>query len=244
MSRRETACPACHMDESLKPVAATPSSVAFAICTSCEIRVELASVPASPKPQPATSATATISQQDFLALVARVDSHDQVLTELAALRKELASTSQTLPRQPQVPRQPPTVAPATKTPTTAPITATWAQRAASGTKKKPNARQIAASARAFIPATGPQGFDFVYLPKTRKYQRSEIRSRLCDVGIDTSRVLDIIYPARDVIGLLVHVQYQALLKETLLQKKIKTTDSFDPLDPKHIADPQARLPRH
>ncbi|KAG2178938.1 hypothetical protein INT43_001785, partial [Umbelopsis isabellina] len=263
MSRPETACPACHMDESLKPVPATPSTVAFAICTSCEIRVELVSVPASPKPQPATSATATISQQDFLALVARVDGHDQVLAELAALRKELASvnkqnatlraelaalkatpaqqqqqTRQTLPRQQQVPRQPPTVAPATQTPITAPITATWAQRAASGTKKKPNARQIAASARAFIPATGPQGFDFVYLPKTRKYQRSEIRSRLRDVGIDTSRVLDIIYPARDVIGLLVHVQYRALLKETLLQKKIETIDSFDPLDPKHIADPR------
>ncbi|KAG2178933.1 hypothetical protein INT43_001780 [Umbelopsis isabellina] len=81
-------------------------------------------------------------------------------------------------------------------------------------------------------------YEIAYIPKNRKLTRSEIRSRLRDVGIDTTRVLDIIYPARDVIGLLVHVQYRALLKETLLQKKIETIDSFDPLDPKHIADPR------
>lgn len=65
-----------------------------------------------------------------------------------------------------------------------------------------------------------------------------IRSRLRSAGVETSRLLDIIYPAREVIGLLVHRQYKPILKELLVKYGINTIDSFDPLDPKHVADPK------
>jgi hypothetical protein len=55
------------------------------------------------------------------------------------------------------------------------------------------------------------------------------------VGVDTARILDIIYPARDVLGLLVHVQYLPLITETLKKQKITPLTNFDPVDSKHIA---------
>jgi hypothetical protein len=257
ISHPKTACPACHLN-TLAPVAATPSSIAFAVCTSCKRRIELHTVPESPEPQPTPTAPTTGQtepatwHQAFRELQARMDGFDQLLAENAALRKENAAIKAQLaalqatptnqqqqqqprqqqhPRQQQPPRQQPTVAPATTTPTT------WAQRAASG-PKVPNARKVAAAARAFQPNTGPQGYEFVYIPRTRRLNRSEVRSRLRSVGVDTARVLDIIYPARDVLGLLVHAQYLPLIRETLLKQKIHQLASFDPLDTTHIADPK------
>ncbi|KAM3579452.1 hypothetical protein VKS41_008308 [Umbelopsis sp. WA50703] len=194
-----------------------------------------------------------------MALAARVDAHDQALTEIAALQRENAKMrqenaamkahntalqaqlaalkatpadkQQQQPRQQQPSRQQPTVAQATKTPIT------WAQRAASSSKV-PSTRKVAAAARAFQPSTGPQGYEFIYIPRTRRLNRSEVRSSLRSVGVDTARVLDILYPARDVLGLLVHAQYLPLIRETLLKQKIQPLESFDPLDAKHIADPK------
>jgi hypothetical protein len=255
ISQPETACPACHLN-TLTPIAATPSSTAFAVCTSCNRRIELNEPPESPEPQPApTAPTApTASPSEFAAiyqivrdLQARMDGYDQLKAENITLQKKVAALEAQLaavqaspaanqqkqqqqPRQ-QPPRQQPTVAQATKTPIT------WAQRAASSSKV-PSARKVAAAARAFQPSTGPQGYEFIYIPRTRRLNRSEVRSRLRSVGVDTARVLDILYPARDVLGLLVHAQYLPLIRETLLKQKIQPLESFDPLDAKHIADPK------
>jgi hypothetical protein len=67
--------------------------------------------------------------------------------------------------------------------------------------------------------------------------RSEVRFRLRKLGVETSRVLEIAFPTRQVIGLLVHVQYQAEFVTALQNLKIETLTDFDPLDPSNISDP-------
>jgi hypothetical protein len=246
ISHPRTACPACHLTDCLIPVSATPTSSAFAACKGCNRRIALEETAESPESQSKATAPA-FSQADFATLQQaikdlqdRMNGYDQILAENNALKKENAAMKAQLAalqaapatKQQQPTRQQPVVAQTiTKPPTT------WAQRATNG-PKIPNARRIAAAARAFQPNTGPKGYEFVYIPRTRRLNRAEVRSRLRNVGIDTARILDIIYPARDVLGLLVHVQYLPLIKESLLKQKIQPLPSFDPLDPKHIADPK------
>jgi len=246
ISHPQTACPACHLTDCLIPVSATASSSAFAACKGCNRRIALEDTVESPMPNPRATAPA-FSQADFATLQQaikdlqdRMNGYDQILAENNALKKENAAMKAQLAalqaapaiKQQQPTRQQPMVAQTiTKPPTT------WAQRAANG-PKIPNARRIAAAARAFQPNTGPKGYEFVYIPRTRRLNRSEVRSRLRNVGVDTARILDIIYPARDVLGLLVHVQYLPLINETLKKQKITPLTNFDPLDSKHIADPK------
>jgi hypothetical protein len=182
--------------------------------------------------------------QELVAVIANLTMENaKVNQENAKLKAELAALKSTPAQQEQQqhrqqPRQQPNAAPTTqpvaqttKTPTT------WAQRAATGPNIQ-NARKTAAAIRGFQPNTGPQGYDFVYICRSRKMVRSEVRSRLRRLGVDTARILDITFPARDVLGLLVHVQYKPLLKDTLVKQKIQPLEKFDPLDPKHIADPK------
>ncbi|KAG2192063.1 hypothetical protein INT47_006506 [Mucor saturninus] len=94
-----------------------------------------------------------------------------------------------------------------------------------------------AAARPFqsLEDKGPQGFQYVYIGRSRKIIRSEVRSRLGRSGIDTGRILDVTFPASGVLGLLMH-----------LWPKVDATlfPNFDPLDPKHLADPQYMAMSH
>jgi hypothetical protein len=96
ISQPETACPACHLN-TLTPIAATPSSTAFAVCTSCNRRIELNEPPESPEPQPAPTAP-TASPSEFAAiyqivrdLQARMDGYDQLKAENITLQKKVAA---------------------------------------------------------------------------------------------------------------------------------------------------------
>ncbi|KAI8046998.1 uncharacterized protein B0P05DRAFT_482171 [Gilbertella persicaria] len=97
-----------------------------------------------------------------------------------------------------------------------------------------------AAARAFVSpaAKGPQGFTYVYLGRSRKINRSEVRSRLRRSGVDTGRILDISFPASGVLGLLMHVQYVEQFTATMQKVGAELIGGFDPLDPKHLADPK------
>jgi hypothetical protein len=66
---------------------------------------------------------------------------------------------------------------------------------------------------------------------------SEVRSRLRKLGIETNRLLDISFPARNIIGLLVHMQFREELCATLKQASISVVTDFDPLHPDCVADP-------
>jgi hypothetical protein len=68
--------------------------------------------------------------------------------------------------------------------------------------------------------------------------RSDIRRRLRQIGLDTSRLLDITFPSRNTLGLLIHVQYKTEMCVLLKESQIIPLTSFNPLDPKHIADPK------
>ncbi|KAI8367574.1 uncharacterized protein BYT42DRAFT_483529, partial [Radiomyces spectabilis] len=101
-----------------------------------------------------------------------------------------------------------------------------------------NPRRQAANARNFQPVLGPQGFEYLYLTRARRMDRPEIRRSLRRLGLDSARILDVSFPARAVVGLLMHVQYIPVAKEILAKHKVVPIASFDPQDPAHLGDPK------
>lgn len=116
----------------------------------------------------------------------------------------------------------------------------WAAKANAAPARAPSHKKRVSAARTFkSPATnGPQGFQYVYIGRSRKIIRSEVRSRLRRSGIDTGRILDISFPASGVLGLLMHVQYVETFTATLKKVGADVFEDFDPLDAKHLADPK------
>lgn len=109
-------------------------------------------------------------------------------------------------------------------------------------KKKPvkkplTKEQIATVARPFASNDGPTGFKYVYIGRSRRITRADTRSRFKQIGIDNSRVLDINFPAHGVIGVLVHLQYASTFEKVMSKVGAQLIKNFDPLDPKHLADP-------
>ncbi|KAI7853571.1 hypothetical protein BDC45DRAFT_586246 [Circinella umbellata] len=47
-------------------------------------------------------------------------------------------------------------------------------------------------------------FEYIHIPCLKRKTRQEIRQLFCNLKINTSRVLDISYPGRNIIGILVH----------------------------------------
>ncbi|CEP12101.1 hypothetical protein [Parasitella parasitica] len=102
------------------------------------------------------------------------------------------------------------------------------------------AKRRLAAGRLFKSAAlkGPQGYQYVYIGRSGKILRSEIRSAFRKVGVDTGRVLDICFPASGVIGVLLHTQYVETFTACMQKCEAEIIENFEPLDPKHIADPQ------
>ncbi|OAD81226.1 hypothetical protein PHYBLDRAFT_138777 [Phycomyces blakesleeanus NRRL 1555(-)] len=97
---------------------------------------------------------------------------------------------------------------------------------------------VAASQRLFFDKTGPDGFEYVYISRSRHITHSEVRYSLRTLGVDTGCLLDINFSARGVIGILIHVQYLEEFKSQLASAKVSLVNNFDPLDPKNVADPK------
>jgi hypothetical protein len=128
----------------------------------------------------------------------------------------------------------------TPTPTT-PAPSSWAER--TGAYLPPvnlqrTARRVAAACRPFQPVTGPQGFEYLWITRNRPISRPDIRRRFRQLGIETTRVIDIMFPTRTVTGILVHLQYKEAVKEVFKAYKIALVEAFDPTDPIHISDPK------
>jgi hypothetical protein len=70
-----------------------------------------------------------------------------------------------------------------------------------------SAKRIASSARAFQGTSGPQGYKYIYLPSRNRATRQTIRQKLRTLKVEANRVLDIHFPARNIVALLVHIQY-------------------------------------
>ncbi|KAI9249249.1 hypothetical protein BDA99DRAFT_408134, partial [Phascolomyces articulosus] len=82
-----------------------------------------------------------------------------------------------------------------------------------------------------------QRFQYVLIPCRKRLLRSEIRQYLRSLTINPNRIIDISYPARNILGLLVHTKY--LTSVSLLLRKANTPILYDfnPTDPIHLRDP-------
>ncbi|KAI7867301.1 hypothetical protein BDF14DRAFT_1726722 [Spinellus fusiger] len=114
---------------------------------------------------------------------------------------------------------------------------TWAT-VAKKTHPAPPKRQ-APTAQRVESAEDPKGFSYVYIPRGRCMNHPEARHLLRTLGLDTGRILDVCFPAHSVLGLLVYFQYETEVKEVFTKRHYFYLDNgFDPLDPKHLADPK------
>jgi len=116
--------------------------------------------------------------------------------------------------------------------------------AASKNTKPPNRRRPLstnakkAAARAFTPASTDQGFKFLYIYARGKEPRNIVRSRFRKMGINPARIIDIHFPAHQVMSLLIHNDYEAELLETFAQYEIEPLTNFEPKSGKNLNDIQ------
>jgi hypothetical protein len=68
--------------------------------------------------------------------------------------------------------------------------------------------------------------------------RKSIRNLFQNLNIDPVRILDISFPARSVISVLIHTEYQTEFLAALAGAKVRPLENFNPLAQEHIADPQ------
>ncbi|KAG1546448.1 hypothetical protein G6F49_010495 [Rhizopus delemar] len=95
-----------------------------------------------------------------------------------------------------------------------------------------------AAARILQPPSENQGFKYIYLPTKARVPIGQLRSRLRKLDINNNRILDIHYPDRNVVALLVHNDYTDELRSHLQRFKVTLKDDFNPCDPKLLRDPQ------
>ncbi|KAI8966915.1 hypothetical protein BDF20DRAFT_803606, partial [Mycotypha africana] len=112
----------------------------------------------------------------------------------------------------------------------------WAQIATRAPRRPrlPTPQKVAAISRGFnLLPEGPKGFKYLYFHRSRRYNYIQIRGNLRAIGVEVGRILDIIFPARNVFGLLIHAQYHDQLLATLAKANVKPIPGgFDPTDPK------------
>ncbi|KAI8327360.1 Endonuclease/exonuclease/phosphatase, partial [Blakeslea trispora] len=90
----------------------------------------------------------------------------------------------------------------------------------------------------FQPHRESDGFSFVYLPQKGKKPAHLLRRSLSGLGIPNSRVLDLSFPARGVIALLVHNEYYQSLLDTLDVHGVSPLKDFDPSAGSNLKDPK------
>ncbi|KAI8068406.1 hypothetical protein BC940DRAFT_228671, partial [Gongronella butleri] len=107
------------------------------------------------------------------------------------------------------------------------------------TRQPPTPNQLEWAARGFQPIdeSFESGFTILYFKSPSGARHNQVRDRLRILGIAQSRVLDIHFPTRGVVGFLVHREYAKALIATFAEKKI-TPIAFDPCDASVIVDPK------
>ena len=81
-------------------------------------------------------------------------------------------------------------------------------------------------------------FSIVYLPTKTRVPIDQIRTRLRKPDIINNRILNIRYPGRNIVALLVHNDYMSELRKQLGLFKVTLKYDFDPCDPKVLWDPK------
>ncbi|KAL0081997.1 hypothetical protein J3Q64DRAFT_1865600 [Phycomyces blakesleeanus] len=88
--------------------------------------------------------------------------------------------------------------------------------------------------------TGPSAYEFVYLPAKRYIKYQEMRKILSSFKIPTSRILDIQFPARGTVALLINRESRKELITLLGKAKVTPLYNFDPTTTNVIADPKLK----
>ena len=111
-------------------------------------------------------------------------------------------------------------------------------------KVKITSRHRKAAARIFVVSSPPAGspvdgplFEYVYLPNKYRARLSVFRQKLRLIGLDNSRVLDVHYPARHVVALLIHTAYKEDLLKVLNKYSLPILTDFDPVSAANVRDP-------
>ncbi|KAI7902136.1 uncharacterized protein BX663DRAFT_552560 [Cokeromyces recurvatus] len=105
-------------------------------------------------------------------------------------------------------------------------------------KLKSNNIKQAAAARFFQKPSSTQGFNYIYIPTKARIPVGKLRTTLRRLGIPNVRLLDIHYPARNLVAILVHMDYVSEFKSTLQQRGVTVDEDFDPFNGKTIMDPK------
>ncbi|SAL95978.1 hypothetical protein [Absidia glauca] len=146
-------------------------------------------------------------------------------------------------QQPQQPTTTATTAQPLEEPT--PVTNPWQDVTKLRTVRQPmgpvplshSLKKTQAAARTFFPPSPNQGFKYLYINTSKRLPTKELRTKFRRLGITTSRLLDIHYPTRNVIAVLVHNDYEREFLDHIAKFNIAPITDFDPNDPAHLQDP-------
>ncbi|KAG2210391.1 hypothetical protein INT46_000972 [Mucor plumbeus] len=90
----------------------------------------------------------------------------------------------------------------------------------------------------------PPGFTYLYLPTRARMPFKEMRSSLRDLYFNSGSIVDIHYPAKNVVALLIHNDYHSTAINILKQNDLTPISSFDPLNTDNLADPKFKEATH
>jgi hypothetical protein len=86
-----------------------------------------------------------------------------------------------------------------------------------------------AATRLFSRPSNNQGFKYIYLHTRARIPIRQVRQRLCRMGINTNRILDIHYPTRNVVTMLVHLDFVDTFQQQLKRCGVVPILDFNPL---------------
>ncbi|KAI7846829.1 hypothetical protein BDC45DRAFT_452844 [Circinella umbellata] len=101
---------------------------------------------------------------------------------------------------------------------------------------KRQARKEQAAIRFFQPPSANQGFQYLYFNTKTRMPIGQVRHHLCSININNGRILDIYYPEKNILALLIHNDFTDELKSQLGQHGITPKTSYDPTSPDILHD--------
>ena len=103
--------------------------------------------------------------------------------------------------------------------------------------KKPTTHQVQAAACKLAPST-QSGFKFVYLHQHHCMTIKQLHDTLHKLKVDNSCILDVYFPDRGVVGILLHNDYEVEFTAQLNRHRVQLHVSFDPTHPDTVRDPK------
>ncbi|KAK4511179.1 Transcription factor iws1 [Mucor velutinosus] len=111
------------------------------------------------------------------------------------------------------------------------------QRPASANPKRRREHAIRVLQPPRTPTDTP-AYDVIHLHRAHRMSHAEYRATLAAVGIDSKRILDVTFPARNIATILIHTDYRDDILRRLTEGGLTAIPDFNPLDAQHVADPK------